>query len=98
MNFDSQPRKFATDHQQVTFSASYLLDIAMLWWQPILIIKPEPLIWGDWGEFVDWLNVYFGKPNLAQASKHALCTLKMQDYQHFNKYMIKLYEHATHTG
>jgi len=46
----------------------------------------------------DQLNTYFGQPNLAQASKHILCALKMQDYQHVNKYMIKFSEHATHTG
>jgi len=30
--------------------------------------------------------------------KHALCTLKMQDYQHVNKYMIEFSKHATHMG
>ena len=70
----------------------------MLWWQPILITNPEPSIWGDSGEFVDQLNFYFGQPNLFQSSEHALCALKMQDYQHVNKYMIKFSEHATHMG
>src|SRR5882724_4999511 len=59
---------------------------------------PELSIWGDWGEFVVQLNVYFGQPNLAQASECALCALKMHNYQHVNKYMIKFSEHATHTG
>jgi len=70
----------------------------MLWWQLILVTFPEPSICNDWGEFVDQLNTYFGQPNLAQASKCALCALKMQDYQHVNKYMIEFSEHATHTG
>src|SRR5882724_7306396 len=70
----------------------------MLWWQPILVTFPEPSIHNDWGEFVDQLNTYFGQPDLAQASKHALHALKMQDYQHVNKYMIEFSEHATHTG
>ena len=29
---------------------------------------------------------------------HALCTLKIQYYQHVNKYMIEFSEHATYTG
>src|SRR5882724_3304308 len=70
----------------------------MLWWQLILVAFPELSICNDWGEFVDQLNNYFGQPNLAQASKHALRTLKMQDYQHVNKYMIEFSKHATHTG
>src|SRR5882724_6726864 len=70
----------------------------MLWWQPTLVTYPEPLIWGDLGEFVDQLNVYFGQPDLSQASEHALLALKMHDYQQVNKYMIKFSEHATHTG
>src|SRR5882724_6994446 len=70
----------------------------MLWWQPILVAFPEPSIHNDWGEVVDQLNTYFGQPDLAQASKCTLRTLKMQDYQHVNKYMIEFSEHATHTG
>ena len=66
----------------------------MLWWQPILVTFPEPSIWNDWGEFVNQLNTYFGQPNLAQASEHAL---KMHHYQHVNKYMIKFSKHAMYT-
>ena len=71
MAFDSRPHKFATNCQQVSFTVSYLSDIAMLLWQPTLVAYPELSIWGDWGEFVDQLNVYFRQPNLAQASKCA---------------------------
>ena len=60
----------------------------MLWWQLILVAYHKLLIHNDWGEFVNQLNTYFGQPNLTQASEHALCALKMQDYQHVNKYMI----------
>src|SRR5882724_3048297 len=95
MAFDSRPNKFVTDCQQVSYTTSYLFDIAMLWWQPTLVAYPEPSIQGDWGEFVDHLNVYFGQPYLAQASK---CALKMHNYQHVNKYTIKFSKHATHTG
>ena len=80
MAFDSRPHKFVTDHQFVSYATSYLSDIAMLWWQPTLVVYPKPLIQGDWGEFVDQLNIYFGQPDLAQVSKCTLHILKMQDY------------------
>jgi len=70
----------------------------MLWWQPTLVAYPKPSIWGDWGEFVNQRNIYFGQPNLAQASKNALHALKMYDHQHVNKNMIEFSKHATHTG
>jgi len=54
-------------------------DIAMLWWQPTLVAYPKLLIQGNWDEFVNQLNVYFRQPYLAQASEHALHTLKMYD-------------------
>src|SRR5882724_8631222 len=98
MAFDSRPRKFATKCQQVTYAASYLTDIVMLWWQLHLIAQPEPSIRSNWGEFVAELNNLFGQPDIAQASDCALRALKMQDYQHVNKYMIEFSEHATHTG
>src|SRR5467141_376941 len=98
MAFYSRPHKFATDRQRVSYAASHLLDIAMLWWQPNLVLDPKPSIRSDWSKFVEQLNIFFGQPNLAQASERTLCTLKMQDYQHVNKYMIEFSEHATHTG
>src|SRR5882724_10411703 len=98
MAFNSRPHKFATDRQRVSYAALYLSDIAMLWWQLILVAFPELSIRNDWGEFVDQLNTYFGQPDLAQASERTLRALKMQDYQHVNKYMIEFSEHATHTG
>src|SRR5882672_3496797 len=70
----------------------------MLWWQPYLILNPEPIVQSDWGEFVEQLNSFFGQPNLAQASECTLHSLKMQDYQHVNKYMIEFSKHATHMG
>ena len=60
MAFNSIPHKFATDNLWVSYTTSYLSNIAMLWWQPTLVAYPKPLIQGDWGEFVDQLNVYFG--------------------------------------
>src|SRR5882672_2505971 len=70
----------------------------MLWWQPNLVLDPEPSICSDLGDFVEQLNIFFGQPDLAQASERALRALKMQDYQHVNKYMIEFSKHATHTG
>ena len=78
--------------------ASYLSDLAMIWWQPYLITCPEPSIQGDFDEFVDQLNLFFGQPDLAQASECMLPALKMQDHQNVNKYMIEFSKHATHTG
>jgi len=98
MVFNSRPHKFPTNCQCMLYAASYLSDISMLWWQPTLVMYPKPLIQGDWGEFVDQLNVYFGQPDLAEASECTLCTLKMHDHQHVNKYMIEFSEHASHTG
>src|SRR5882672_9261737 len=70
----------------------------MLWWQPNLVLDPEPSIHSNWSEFLEQLNIFFGQPDLAKASECALHALKMQDYQHVNKYMIEFSKHATHTG
>src|SRR5882724_8578787 len=59
MAFNSRPRKFVTNRQRVSYAVSYLSDIAMLWWQPILVAFPELSIRYDWGEFVNQLNTYF---------------------------------------
>ena len=98
MAFDGRLHKFVTDHQWVSYATSYLSNITMLWWQPTLVTYPDPSIWGDWGEFVDQLNVHFGQPDLAQDSELALHALKVHDYQHVNKYMIEFSEHTTLMG
>jgi len=48
----------------------------MLWWQPNLVLDPKPVIHSNWSEFVEQLNVFFGKPDLAQASERTLRALK----------------------
>jgi hypothetical protein len=98
MAFDNKPRKFSNDRQRVSYAASFLSEIALTWWQPILVANPEPPIRSNWQEFVLELNRYFGEPDLAQASERALRSLKMQDHHRVNKYMIEFSEHATYTG
>ena len=60
--------------------------------------NPEPLIWGDWTEFIIELDKLFGEPNLAQSLECALQSLKMQENHHINKYMIEFSEHAAYTS
>src|SRR5882724_5216803 len=67
------PLVLIEEHSLITGFA----PLSVSWWQPTLVMYPEPSIQGNWGEFVNQLNVYFGQPNLAQASECTLCTLKM---------------------
>ena len=79
MAFDSRPCKFATDRQRVSYAASYLSDIAMLWLQLILVTFPELSVHNNWGEFVDQLNTYLGSPicprPLNAPSVHSKCKI-----------------------
>ena len=98
MVFDNKPHKFRSDRQRVSYAASFLSEIALLWWQPNLMADPEPPIRSDWAKFVSELDKLFGEPNLTQASEHALHSLKMQENHHINKYLIEFSEHAAYTG
>ena len=72
MVFDNKPHKFWSDRQWVSYAASFLSKIALLWWQPNLMADPEPPIRSDWAEFISELDKLFGEPDLAQALEHAL--------------------------
>ena len=98
MVFDNKPYKFRSDHQCVSYTASFLSEITLLWWQPNLMANPEPPIRSDWAEFVSELDKLFREPDLAQASERALRSLKMQENHHINKYLIEFSEHAVYTG
>ena len=62
MVFDNKPHKFRTDYQHVSYAASFLSEIALLWWQLNLMAFPEPPIHRDWAEFGSELNKLFGEP------------------------------------
>src|SRR6266481_3656988 len=98
MVFDNKPQKFRNDRQRVLYVASFLSEIALLWWQPNLVAYPEPPIWSDWAEFITELDKLFCEPNLTQSSECALRALTMQENHHINKYMIKFSEHAAYIG
>ena len=98
MVFDNKPHKFWSDRQHVSYAASFLSEIALLWWQLNLMAFPKPPIRSDWAEFVSKLDKLFGEPDLAQALERALHSLKMQENHHINKYMIEFLEHAAYTG
>ena len=72
MVFDNKPHKFRSDCQRVSYVASFLSEIALLWWQPNLMTDPEPPIRSDWAKFVSELDKLFREPDLAQALEHAL--------------------------
>ena len=44
MYFNNKPFNFKNDQQQVSYSASFLSKIALLWWQPHLMAFPKPSI------------------------------------------------------
>jgi len=98
MAFDNKPRKFQNDRQRVSYAASFLSDVALLWWQPFLAADPEPAIRNSWAEFVFELNRLFGEPNLVQSAEQALKQLRMKENQRLNKYMIEFAEHAPYTN
>ena len=69
MVFNNKPFKFKNDRQRVSYAASFLSEITLLWWQPNLMAFPEPTIWSDWSEFITELDKLFGEPDLVQASE-----------------------------
>ena len=97
MVFNNKPQKFRSNRQHISYTASFLSEIALLWWQLNLMAVPEPPIQSDWAEFVSELDKLFKEPDLTQASEHALCSLKMQKNHHINKYIIKFSEHTAYT-
>ena len=75
MVFNNKPHKFQSDCQRVSYAASFLSKIALLWWQPNLMAFPKPPIHSNWAEFISELDKLFGEPNLAQASEVGTCPL-----------------------
>ena len=69
MVFDNKPHKFQYERQRVSYAASYLSDIALIWWQPFLTQVPEPPIQSDWYIFVKELNRLFGQADIIQVSE-----------------------------
>ena len=92
MVFDNKPRKFQYKWQQVSYPASYLSDIALIWWQPFLTQVPELPIGSDWYIFVKELNQLFSQADIIQVSEQAIHKLKMLDSHHVNHHMTTFAE------
>ena len=97
MAFNNKPRKFQTDRQRVAYVTSYLSDIAMSWWQPILSAPIKAPIWNNWLLFIQELNNLFGEVDIEQTSERALKCLKMLNNHHINRYMTSFIEHTSYT-
>jgi len=78
--------------------ASYLMDIAMLWWQPHLIAQLEPSIHSNWSKCVVELNNLFGHPISHRPLNVLSCTQNARLPACSTSTLIEFSEHATHTG
>ena len=81
----------------MAYTASYLSDIAMSWWQPMLSAPIKAPIWNNWLLFVQELNNLSGDVDIERTSERALKRLKMLNNHHINRYMTSFTEQASYT-
>lgn len=86
--FVSQPSRFQTEASKVFYAASYLSDIAGLWFQPMLSIpRTEYPIWlTNFDEFEKELGRMFGDPNYLRNSEQKLRKLVMKEHYKVARY------------
>jgi len=75
-----------------TFGHCYALVAANL------VLDPEPSICSDLSDFVEQLNVFFGQPDLAQASEMNSARTQNARLPTCEQIQIEFSKHATHTG
>ena len=93
LNFQNQPKAFATNHAKVTYTQSYLRGMALEWFEPDLLNVSNPNacpIWMDsYHQFVSELQANFGPHDPVGDAEHQLDNLSMKEGQKINKYIVE---------
>lgn len=96
--FYAKPRKFPGNREKVLFVASYLRDLAGLWWMPHIAEDPPPLILDDWYTFTAELFCMFGNQHLATTAITSLKKLHMKENTRVSEYLVKFNSFVPYTG
>jgi hypothetical protein len=96
--FLAAPHSFLLERDRVLFTASYLWDLANLWWMPFLLGSlPSPIL-DSWALFSGRLFLMFGNQHLHFTAQNALLTLCMDEDSRVSEYPVKFQSHLPYTG
>lgn len=88
-----QPHKFHSDQTKVSFTASFLRDKALQWFQPHLEEKPQPPWLSDFELFVEQLRTNFGDPDRVATAERKLFDLRQRGSA--TEYLTLFNQHAS---
>src|SRR6266581_4703462 len=93
LNFQDCPNAFNMGHAKVIYAQSYLKGMALDWFEPELLLGPNPQFrprWmDDYPEFVQELKSNFGPHDPVGDAEHRLSNLSMKDNQQIAKYIVE---------
>src|SRR6266581_4192976 len=93
LNFQDCPNAFNTGCTKVIYMQSYLKGMALNWFEPKLLLGPNPQFhpcWmDDYPEFVQELKSNFGPHDPVGNAEHWLSNLSMKDNQQIVKYIVE---------
>src|SRR6266581_5250686 len=99
LNFQDRPNAFNMGRAKVIYAQSYLKGMALNWFEPELLLGPNPQFcphWmDDYPEFIQELKSNFGPHDLVGDAKHRLSNLSMKDNQQIMKYIIEFNHYAS---
>ena len=74
----AQPVTFATEHQKVIYTSTFLRGNAFSWLQPYLEKSPTPVIINNFSVFIKELSRVFGDPNQVSSTERQISQLKQE--------------------
>jgi hypothetical protein len=96
--FLTWPQRYAANQDKVLFAASYLRELANLWWMPLLSAVPPPPILDNWELFMDELFNKFDNKHLRSTSQNTIIHLKMKEDTRVTEYLVTFGSHAHYMG
>ena len=82
---------FQDEARHITFAISYLLDVALEWFEPGLsgLTEEPPTCLEDWDAFFKELQTNFGPYDKSGDVESELVNLQMKDSQRISKYLVR---------
>src|SRR5215471_6032681 len=87
LNFDTNPRHFATDDRKIQYAISHFTDTPLVWVRTQSALEPRPEFFSSWKLFKEKITKMYGIQDPTSAAATALDNLYMRENHKCNRYV-----------
>src|SRR5215469_4737238 len=87
LNFDTNPRHFATDERKIQYAIAHFADTPLVWVRTQSALQPRPDFFSTWKLFKEKITKMYGIQDPSSAAASGLDNLYMRENHKCNRYV-----------